>query len=358
MSTVSTANATAEVSQGQLVDTTRRRARASGWGIALAVLLILELLFFSFTNRSFFGGGFGMLSQINLFIPTALVAMGLAMVVLTGRIDLSVGATASLSSVVVGRMLLSTDNVALAISVTIGIGALIGLLNGLMVTYLKLDSLLVTLAMQFVIASVAQAVAGTNPPQGFPDTFQTIGRGTLGGVSSPLVLFLGVGFLVVVVISKTRFGRSVVLIGHNEPATRYSGIRVRRTLIGVFVGSAVIASLGGVLLAAYYNAGRPQSGMSVLMPALTVVVLGGIDIFGGRGRIGDVIIAALLLGYLMQGLLNSGVSSLTATMTMGMVLVLALIVKSLSEGESVGRTMRKSQERLKALTRRAASPTE
>jgi len=352
------ANTTAESGQGKLVDTTLRRARPSGWGILLAVLLILELLFFSLTNRSFFGGGFGMLSQINLFIPTALVAMGLAMVVLTGRIDLSVGATASLSSVLVGRLLLSTGNIGLSIAVAIGVGLLIGLLNGLMVTYLKLDSLLVTLAMQFVIASVAQAVAGTNPPQGFPAAFQGIGRGTLGGVSSPLVLFLVVGFVVVVVIAQTRFGRSVVLIGHNESAARYSGIPVRRTLIGVFVGSAVIAALGGVLLSAYFNAGRPQAGMSVLLPALTVVVLGGIDIFGGGGRIGDVIIAALLLGYLVQGLLNSGVSSLTATMTMGVVLVVVLIVKSLSEGESVGRIFRRFNKRFRAFGRRPPSPTE
>ena len=106
--------------QTQLSDTTRRRPRPSGWGLALLVVLILELVLFSATNRNFFGGGFGMLAQINLFMPTALVAMGLAMVVLTGNIDLSVGATASLSSVVVGRMLLSTGNIGLAIAVIHG----------------------------------------------------------------------------------------------------------------------------------------------------------------------------------------------------------------------------------------------
>lgn len=352
MTTVSMANATAEPGHTQLVDTTRRRPRPSGWGIALAVLLILELLVFSLTNRNFFGGGLGMLSQINLFIPTALVAMGLAMVVLTGNIDLSVGATASLSSVVVGRLILSTGNIGLAIAVAIGVGLLIGLLNGVLVAYLKLDSLLVTLAMQFVVGSVAQAIAGSNPPQDFPAAFQGIGRGTVAGISSPLLLFLVVGFVVLLVVGKTRFGRRVVLIGYNEPASRYSGIPVRRTLVGVFVGCAMIAALGGVLLSAYYNAGRPQSGMSVLLPALTVVVLGGIDVFGGRGRIGDVIIAVLLVGYLMQGLLNSGVSSLAATMTLGLVLVVALIVKSLSEQTSLGALVHSFDERFAALGRR------
>ncbi len=338
--------------QTHLRDTTRRRPRPSGWGLALLVVLILELVLFSATNRNFFGGGFGMLAQINLFMPTALVAMGLAMVVLTGNIDLSVGATASLSSVVVGRLLLSTGNIGLAIVVSVAVGVAIGLLNGVLVAYLKLDSLLVTLAMQFAVGSIAKAIAGTNPPQNFPAGFQAIGRGALANVPSPLILFLVIGLVVVLVMGKTRFGRRTVLIGYNASAGRYSGLPVERTLVGVFVGCATIAALGGVLLSAYYNAGRPQSGMSVLMPALTCVVLGGIDVFGGRGRMGDVIIAVLLMGYLTQGLLNSGVSSLAATMTTGLLLVVALIVKSLSEKQSLGSLGRRLGERFAAVGRR------
>ncbi|MCL2464150.1 MAG: ABC transporter permease [Micrococcales bacterium] len=320
----------------QIADTTRRRPRPSGWGLALATVLVIELVIFSTTNRNFFGGGFGMLSQIDLFIPTALVAIGLAMVVLTGDIDLSVGATASLSSVVVGRVILSSGNVLLAIVVAVAVGALIGLINGVLVAYLRLDSLLVTLAMQFAVSSFAQAFAGTNPPQGFPVGFQAIGRGSMANIPSALLLFLVVGLIVMFVVGKTRFGRRTVLIGYNMSASRYSGLPVRRTRLGLFVACAAIASIGGVLLSAYYNAGRPQAGMSVLMPALTCVVLGGVDVFGGKGRIGDVIIAALLLGFLTQGLLNSGVSSLAATMVTGLLLVVALIVKTISEKKSIG----------------------
>ena len=350
MTTTSTSRRAASV-EHRLADTTMRRPRPSGWGLALVVVLVLELLVFSLTNKNFFGGGFGMLEQVNLFMPTALVAIGLAMVVLTGNIDLSVGATASLASVVAGSVVLSTGNVMLAVVVALVVGLVVGLVNGVLVAYLKLDSLLVTLAMQFTVGSVAKAVAGTHPPQGFPAGFQGIGRGSIANVPMPLLVFLAVGLVAVVVVGRTRFGRRTVLVGYSASAARYSGISVERTIIGVFVASGMVAALGGVLLAAYYNAGRPASGMSVLMPALTCVVLGGIDVFGGRGRMGDVIVAALVLGYLTQGLLNSGVSSLAATMATGLLLIAALVIKTLSDGGNVKDLARRLGRRAAAVGR-------
>lgn len=304
------------------------------WGLALGAVLIAELVFFSLTNRNFWGGGFGMLSQVELFLPTGIVAIGLAVVVLTGNIDLSVGATASLSSVVVGRLLVAELGIVPSIVLAVAVGAVIGLVNGILVAKLKLDSLLVTLAMQFVVASTAQAVAGTRPPQDFPELFRALGRGSIAQIPISLLLFLALGATVAIYIDRTRSGRATVLTGHNASAARHTGLPVDRTLVSVFVICGAVAALGGVLLSAYYNAGRPASGMSLLMPALTCVVLGGVDVFGGKGRIPDVIVAALLLGFLTQGLLNSGVSSLTTTMVTGLLLVAALVVKGATEGRS------------------------
>lgn len=336
-----------EPTTSQLGGRPQRRFANQRWGVALGVVLIAELVFFSLTNRSFWGGGFGMLSQVELFLPTGIVALGLAVVVLTGNIDLSVGATASLSSVVVGRLLLAEIGILPAVLLALLVGALIGLINGLLVARLKLDSLLVTLAMQFVVASVAQAVAGTRPPQDFPEHFRALGRGSIAQVPTALLLFLGLGILVAVYIDRTRAGRATVLTGHNPSAARYTGLPVDRTLVSVFVICGAIAALGGVLLAAYYNAGRPASGMSLLMPALTCVVLGGVDVFGGKGRIPDVIVAVLLLGFLTQGLLNSGFSSLTTTMITGLLLVLALLIKGLTEGRSVADQWQRLAARLR-----------
>ncbi|MEO7123063.1 MAG: ABC transporter permease [Lacisediminihabitans sp.] len=297
------------------------------WGGILAVALIAELVWFSLINRNFFGGGVGMLTQIESFIPTGILAMASALVIFTGNIDLSVGAIASLASVVVGTALLAHVNIIVAILLAIAVSTLIGLINGLIVTLLGIDSLLVTLATQFIASSVAVSLAGNNPPSGFAADFLSLGGGTIGPVPVILIIFVLVSVAVALLVGRTRFGRRTVLVGYNPSAARYTGIPVARTVVGVFTLSGVIAGIGGVVLAAYFNAGRSDSGLALLLPAITCVVLGGVDIFGGRGRIGEVFVAVLLLGYLTQGMLNAGFSSLTASMVTGILLIVALVIK-------------------------------
>jgi len=301
--------------------------RTPVWGGILTAALIAELVWFSAINRNFFGGGAGMLSQIESFIPTGILAMGSALVILTGNIDLSVGAMASLASVVVGAALVAHVNIYLAILLAIAVTTVIGLINGLIVTLLGIDSLLVTLATQFIASSLAVSLAGDSPPSGFPDAFITLGEGTLGPIPVIVVIFVVVSVCVALLFGRTRFGRRVALVGYNPSAAKYTGIPVTRTVIGVFTLSGVIAGIAGVVLAAYFNAGRSDSGLSLLLPAITCVVLGGVDIFDGRGRIGEVFVAVLLLGYLTQGMLNAGFSSLIASMVTGLLLIVALVIK-------------------------------
>jgi len=331
-------------------------ARVSKWGIVLFGLLVIELVFFSITNSSFFGGGLGISRQVVLFLPTGLVALGLGMVVLTGEIDLSVGAIAATSSVIVGMLLLQGVPIWLAIALAVGVGVVLGLINGLLVSKLRLNSLLATLATQFAINALANALAGSHPPAHFAMAFQFFGRGRVAGFAFPLLIFLLLGLIVWQLTSNTVFGRRASLIGYNRSAGTYSGIPVARTLIGVFVGSGAMAGLAGVLIASYYDAGRPSSSSALLMPALTCVVLGGIDVFGGKGRMSDVIIAVLLLGFLTQGLLNSGVSSLTATMLQGVLLVAALIVKSSIEGYGPSGLMQRYAKRFGSLSSDSPDP--
>ncbi|CCH78034.1 putative Autoinducer 2 import system permease protein lsrD [Nostocoides japonicum T1-X7] len=323
-----------------------QRRRLPAWGAILGALLVLELGYFSVTNRNFFGGGTGMLTQIELFIPTGILAMGLALVILTGNIDLSAGAIASLSSVVVGTQL-ESGTVIGAIVVALVVSTVIGLVNGLIVAHLGIDSLLVTLATQFIASSLAVSLAGDNPPQDFASLFLTLGRGTVAGVPVALLIFAVVAAVVALLVGRSRFGRRLVLIGHNAEAARYSGIRVARTTVGVFTVSGLIAGIAGIVLAAYFNAGRSDSGMALLLPAITCVVLGGVDIFGGKGRVGEVVVAVLLLGFLTQGLLNSGFSSLATTMVTGLLLIVALVVKIAFEVRSDPSVLASTADRLR-----------
>ena len=304
-----------------------QRWRVPGWGLCLVVALLAELTYFTLTTRHFAGQGTGMLDLSEQFAPTGVLALGLGVVILTGSIDLSAGANASLAAVLAGMALNKGYGLLVAILLAIVVAIAFGLFNGLVVAMLGIDSLLVTLATQFILTSIATSVAGASPPFGFPAGFQLIGQGAVDYLPIDLVVFLVIGLIVILVVNYTSLGRSIVLVGYNRRAADYTGIASRRTLVAVFTMSGAAAGVAGVLLAAYYNSAQPDIGTDLLLPAITAVVLGGVDIFGGRGRIGEVILAVFLLGYLGQGMLIEGDSSLSVTMVTGLVLIGALVVK-------------------------------
>ena len=303
------------------------RYRVPTWGACLVLAIIAELTYFTLTTRQFAGHGTGMLNLTEQFAPTGVLALGLAMVILTGNIDLSCGASASLAAVIAGTVLSKGGSPALAIVAAIAVSTLFGLFNGLIVAFVGIDSLLVTLATQFIVTSIATSVAGASPPFGFPSAFTLIGQGTVNDVPFALLIFLVIALAVIVTAGYTGLGRSLTLIGYNPRAALYSGIAIRGSLTAVFTLSGFMSGVAGVLLAAYYNSAQPQIGTNLLLPAITAVILGGMDIFGGAGRIGEVVLAVFLLGFLSQGMLIEGESSLAVTMITGLVLIGALVIK-------------------------------
>ncbi len=321
-----------------------RRYALPTWGLALVVALVAELVYFSLTTRHFAGHGTGMLVLTEQFVPVGILALGAGMVILTGNIDLSSGATASLSAIVVGTELRHGTGMWGAIGIAVAAGVGFGLFNGFVVAFLGVDSLLVTLATQFIATSLATSIGGESPPYGFSDMFQRIGTGLVGPIPAALLLFLILAAITVVLVSRTGFGRALTLIGYSRSAADYSGIRTRRTLVIAFTLSGLFSGIAGLVLAAYYNSARDDIGTTLLLPAITCVVLGGVDIFGGKGRIAEVVVAVFFLGFLTQGLLISGRSSLTVTMITGILLIVALVVKLSLErqaGESLGGALRR-----------------
>ena len=303
------------------------RYRVPAWGACLVLAIIAELTYFTLTTRQFAGHGTGMLNLTEQFAPTGVLALGLAMVILTGNIDLSCGASASLAAVIAGTVLAKGGSPAAAIVAAIAVSSLFGLFNGLIVAFAGIDSLLVTLATQFIVTSVATSVAGASPPFGFPSAFTLLGQGTVNDVPFALLIFLVIALAVIVTAGYTGLGRSLTLIGYNPRAALYSGIAIRGSLTAVFTLSGFMSGVAGVLLAAYYNSAQPQIGTNLLLPAITAVILGGMDIFCGAGRIGEVVLAVFLLGFLSQGMLIEGESSLAVTMITGLVLIGALVIK-------------------------------
>jgi len=327
-----------------------KRGRVPAWGACLVLAIIAELVYFTLTTRQFAGHGTGMLNLTEQFAPTGVLALGLAMVILTGNIDLSCGASASLAAVIAGTVLAKGGSPLLAIVAAIAVSTLFGLFNGLIVAFAGIDSLLVTLATQFIVTSIATSVAGASPPFGFPSAFTLLGQGSVNDVPIALLAFLVIALAVIVTIGYTSLGRSLTLIGYNPRAALYSGIAIRRSLTAVFALGGFMSGVAGVLLAAYYNSAQPQIGTNLLLPAITAVILGGMDIFGGAGRIGEVVLAVFLLGFLSQGMLIEGDSSLSVTMITGLVLIGALVIKFAFE-RNLRQRLSARMQRLRTLDR-------
>ena len=321
-----------------------RRLPLGNWERALLVLLVLLTAGLVAAVPGFYPGFGDFLALSENFLPFGLVALGLTTVILTGGIDLSVGATAGLSAIVMAE-LWSGLHVSIWLA-AVAIGLLCGrrcsvLVNGLIITRLRTEPLIATLATSFIYASIATALAGRPRRQrGFRTAFNRLGTGAIGGILPfQIVLFGVLAALFSLLISRSAFGRKVVMIGYSTEAARYAGIRVDRIVTASYVISGTTAALAGIVLAAYYSAVRPDMGSILLLSTITMVVLGGVSIFGGDGSIAGVVIAVLLLGMLRQGMLIAGYSDMVTTMVTGAILLGAIALKNLFAGRGTGLAM-------------------
>ena len=312
----------------------RSRLPLDGWERSLLVLLALLVAGLIAVVPGFYSGFGSFLALSENFLPFGLVALGLSTVILTGGIDLSVGATAGLSAIVMAE-LWSGAHLSIWLAAGIGVlaGAVLGAVNGLIITRLRVEPLIATLATSFIYGSLATALAGDTPPSGFPDGFTRLGTGAIADLLPyQIVLFGLLSLLFGLAMSHSKFGRKIVMIGYNPDAARWSGVRVDRTLIAAYVLSGAMAALAGIVLAAYYSAVRADMGDVLLLTTITIVVLGGVSIFGGEGSIVGVVIAVLVLGFLRQGMLIAGFSDMLTTMLTGAILLSAIAIKNMLGG--------------------------
>ena len=231
-------------------------------------------------------------------------------------------------------------NIWVAVVLAVAIAALIGLIQGLIITYFKLESLLVTLAGWFILQSSAVAWEGSVPPYGFASKFDSLlGTGTLSStiqIPNQLIWF---ALLAVIAIADRPSHplRPPARARRSQPRRR--GLRRRARLAHAdtaFMLSATFAAIAGICIAATYNTARDDLGPTLLLPAITAVVLGGVDIFGGAGLVPGVVIASFILGWLTPGLLDDGVSDTWASIAIGVLLLGSLTVKGITDRRQGG----------------------
>ncbi|WP_068141887.1 ABC transporter permease [Limnochorda pilosa] len=256
-----------------------------------------------------------------------IVAVGMTFVILTAGIDLGVGSVVALSGVVLGGAMKADVPIPGALAVGLGVGALTGFINGVLITKGGVPPFIATLGMMSVARGLALVYTKGQSLYVFPATFlEFFGTGSLGPVPMPALIAAATVAAAYFLLGHTRFGRYAFAIGGNLEAARLSGIRVDAVLIGVYVLAGVTYALGGAVLVGRLNSAQPIAGMGYELDAIAAAVIGGTSLSGGRGSVGGTVIGALIMGVVRNGLNLMNVSSYVQQVVIGSVIVLAVLV--------------------------------
>jgi rhamnose transport system permease protein len=297
-------------------------------GLLLAILLVVVLV-----NAAAIPGYLLPQNQINLFqlsVEKAIVVLAMTFVIVSGDIDLSVASVMGLAAVLVAWLPGEGVPFQVAIAVALLVGALCGLFNGFWVAIVGLPSLAVTLAGLIGYRGVARLLIEDRSIGNFPDWFNRLGQQPLLG-PLPLALMVFAVLLVgaTIVLGFSGFGRYVYVVGSSLPVARFSGVRVARVRLAIFTMSGLVAALAGVLLAARLGAVRGSTAEGFELDIITMVLLGGVSIFGGRGTMTGVILSILLILNLRNGLGLANITGNTQTGVVGLLLILSVLVPNL-----------------------------
>ncbi|MCC6495888.1 MAG: ABC transporter permease [Propionibacteriaceae bacterium] len=273
------------------------------------------------------------LTMTNLLLdvtPILLIALTMAPVMITGDIDLSVGSMVGLSSVLIGLLTSAGWSIPMAALVAIVVGAIGGLVNGLLVTRFDLPALAVTIGTLALYRGIAIGLLGTTAITSFDRFWTTLAKSKLGTTGIPTVMILFVLLLAVFVLLLhfTPFGRGVFAIGLSKDAATFSGVNVNRTRVTLFILSGAMAALAGIFYTLRYTSSRGDNATGLELAVIAAVVLGGVSVFGGRGALHGVIAGVLLIGSLSSALRLASVTSDVINIITGVLLVLSVITGS------------------------------
>lgn len=258
----------------------------------------------------------------------AILALGMLLPILTAGIDLSVGSILAISIMTMGVVTVNHGMPGVVgIIVCLAVGAGFGLLNGLLLTKLRLPHPFIsTLGTMNIARGLALIITAAAPIAGFPYIIQYVGQGSIGPmpVSFLLVIVLYIGFHIF--LTRTKIGRHIYAVGGNKEAARLSGINVDRILVIVYTISGFMASLGGLILVGRVNSAFPNAGLTYELDAIAAVIIGGASFFGGVGTVGGTLIGALIISVLRNGLNLLNISADLQMTVIGVVIILAVFV--------------------------------
>ena len=300
----------------------RFRSSALAEGVALLVIYVLIVLVMSLLSDVFLSTR----NFRNLLLASStmgIIAMVTTMLMVGGGLDLSVGSTVALVGVVISHSQ-STLGVWGAVAAGVLAAMLVGIVNGVLVTRVGINALITTLGMFSIVRGLAFVISGGLTETVLDPAFGEIGRGFVGGVPVPVLVFVVVIIVCFIVMRRTQYGRAMYMVGGNPVASYLAGLKVKNYLFIAFVLSGLSAGVAGVILTSLLGAGAPQAASGLELSVIAAVILGGTSLAGGKGTILGTLIGILILGTLNNGMVLLSVSAYYQQIALGLVLLLAV----------------------------------
>ncbi|WP_219844815.1 ABC transporter permease [Microbacterium sp. MYb62] len=299
--------------------------------LGIVAVLIVLVIAFSVMSPNFLDPT-NILNIARQIATLGIVAVGFSFVLITGGIDLSVGYQISLNVVVTG-MLMAQFGVPwfLAVLLALVLGTLVGLVNGIIITFTGVAPLIVTLSMMMILNGLSYLISKGLPIFGFPAEFSMLGQGAILGIPVSVYVLIAVWIIGLFILNKTYIGRYFYAIGNNVEAARLSGVNTRRTIILVYALCGFFTSIGAVLLLSRLNSAQSATGAGFEFSVLTACVLGGISVMGGRGSLFGAFVGVMIVGVLDNGLVLLNVSEYVQLVIKGCILLAAVIYDAMSK---------------------------
>jgi ribose transport system permease protein len=295
------------------------------------ITLLLLGTFLTFRNPQFFTHqNLAFTSQAFSFV--AIAAIGEGLIIISGGLDLSVGSVMGLSGVVAAWFGTHGYGTAGALVGGLGVGLLVGLANGLLITKLRLNPFIVTLAMLNMVRSLVYVLTKGYPLVGLPGNLSYLGQAYIGGIPVPVIIMVIIGAIFAWLMRATAFGWHTYAMGGSEESARLAGVRVDRLKITLYTLGGLLGALGGVLLTARLGVGDSTIGSGYELSVIASCIIGGVSLYGGIGGVIGILLGAALIGVLQNGLVILGVATFWQQFALGMVILFAVIIDRLRTG--------------------------
>lgn len=338
------------VAASRLVDESGLRNRLidffTRWEVLLVLIFVVEFIVFGSITPKFLRLR-NILNQTGTFMEKSIMALPMIFIIMCGDIDISVASIVALSGFGIGLAAENGAPTIVLVLVGMAIGLACGLVNGLLVTGFNMPAIAVTLATQSIFRGISKGVLGEHACTVYPESFQFFGQGTLGSTMIPfsLLLYAVLAAVMYTVLHHTVYGRRLYAIGCCAEAARFSGISVKRARVVNFALMGLFCGIAAILLSSRICSVRSNIAEGYDMEVITLVVLGGVAITGGKGTVYGVVISSFLVGFLKFGLTLLRVNGTYQTIAVGGLLIFAVLLPRLLDMYKANRKLAKQQAR-------------